>query len=327
MPRGTIESSQMKRVLAFALLAVLLVSCARRGKLVIGVVPKGQAHIFWQTVHAGAAAAAKERGVEIRWNGPSMENEFSRQVQVVESMINGRVDGIVLAPTDRVALVSVVERAAREKIPVTIFDSAIDTENYLSFVATNNYAGGETGARKIGTILEGKGSVAMLMNMPGSASTQEREKGFEETMAKEFPGIRIAVRQFGMSDRAKSLAVAEDILTAHPELNAIFASNEPGTVGAAQALKSRQLAGKVKLVGFDSSPTLVDDLKGGVIDALIVQDPFQIGFTAVKTVVAKLRGETPARKIDLPARVITAADLAKPDVQQLLNPDLDKYLK
>ena len=313
--------------MGIVLLAVLGVGCGRKGKLVIGVVPKGQALIFWQTVHAGAVAAGREAGAEIRWNGPSVETEFARQVQIVESMINGRVDAIVLAPTDRVALVSVVERAAREKIPVTIFDSAIDTENYSSFVATNNYGAGQMAARRLGEILGGRGNVAMLMNMPGSASTLEREKGFEEALGKEFPGIRIVARQFGMSDRAMSLGVAEDLLTAHPELNGLFASNEPGSVGGAQALKSRKLTERIKLVGFDSSPTLVDDLKAGAIDSLVVQDPFQIGYTAVKTVVAKLRGETPERKIDTPARLITAGELEKPEVRQLLNPDLDRYLK
>ncbi len=315
------------RLAALVVVLLLVGGCARKEKLIIGVAPKGQAHIFWQTVHAGARAAGQELGVEIRWNGPATETEYSRQIQIVESMINGRVDGIVLAPTDRVALVGVVERAAREKIPVTIFDSGINTENYVSFVATNNYAAGQMAAQRIGATLGGKGAVAMLMNMPGSASTIEREKGFEEAMAKEFPGVRIIERQFGMSDRSQSLRVAEDILTAHPELNAIFASNEPGSVGAAQALKSRRLAGKVKLVGFDSSPTLVEDLKGGVIDALVVQDPFNIGYTAVKTVVSKLRGETPPKKIDSPARVLASADLAKPEVQKLLNPELEKYLK
>jgi len=318
----------MKRLLPWILaLTALAGGCGRKGKLVIGVVPKGQAHIFWQTVHAGAASAARELDVEIRWNGPTVETEFSRQVQIVESMINGRVDGIVLAPADRVALVSVVERAAREKIPVTIFDSGIDTDHYVSFVATNNYAAGQLAARRVGEVLGGRGAVAVLMNMPGSASTQEREKGFEDALGKDFPGLRIVARQFGMSDRAKSLAVAEDLLTAHPDLNAMFASNEPGSVGAAQAVKSRQLGGKVKLVGFDSSPTLVEDLKTGVIDSLVVQDPFQIGHTAVKSVVAKLRGESLPKKIDSPARVLAARELGLPDVQRLLNPDLKKHLQ
>ena len=317
----------MRRQWILLVLAALAGGCSRQGKLIIGVVPKGQAHIFWQTVHAGAVAAAREGGAEVRWNGPAVETEFSRQVQIVDSMINGRVSAIVLAPTDRVALVSVVERAAREKIPVTIFDSAIDTENYVSFVATNNYAAGQLAARRIGQILNGRGTVAILMNMPGSASTQEREKGFEDALSQEFPQIQIAARQFGMSDRAKSMAVAEDLLTAHPGLNGLFASNEPGSVGGAQALKSRKLTDKIKLVGFDSSPTLVDDLRAGAIDSLVVQDPFQIGYTAVKTALDKLKGQTPPRKIDTPARLIAIGDLDKPEVKQLLNPDLDRYLK
>ena len=312
-----------RRWILLVLAAVALAGgCSPRGKLIIGVVPKGQAHIFWQTVHAGAVAAAREGGAEVRWNGPAVETEFSRQVQIVDSMINGRVSAIVLAPTDRVALVSVVERAAREKIPVTIFDSAIDTENYVSFVATNNYAAGQMAARRIGQILNGRGTVAMLMNMPGSASTLEREKGFEDALSKEFPQIQIAARQFGMSDRAKSMAVAEDLLTAHPGLSGVFASNEPGSVGGAQALKSRKLTDKIKLVGFDSSPTLIDDMRAGAIDSLVVQDPFQIGYTAVKTALDKLKGQTPPRKIDTPARLITTGDLDKPEVKQLLNPDL-----
>lgn len=315
------------RRLCICLALAALGGCARKGSLVIGVVPKGQAHIFWQTVHAGAVAAAREGGAEVRWNGPSVETEFARQVQIVESMINGRVNAIVLAPADRVALVGVVERAARENIPVTIFDSAIDTENYVSFVATNNYNAGQMAARRVGEILGGRGSVAMLMNMPGSASTQEREKGFEDALTREFPGVKIVARQFGMSDRAKSLAVAEDLLTANPDLSAIFASNEPGSVGGAQALKSRKLTGKVKLVGFDSSPTLIDDLRAGAIDALVVQDPFQIGYAAVKSAIEKLRGQTPQRKIDTPARLIVAGYLDKPEVQQLLHPDLDRYLR
>jgi ribose transport system substrate-binding protein len=311
-----------RRWILLVLAAALCGSCSRQAKLIIGVVPKGQAHIFWQTVHAGAVAAAREGGAEVRWNGPAVETEFSRQVQIVDSMINGRVSAIVLAPTDRVALVSVVERAAREKIPVTIFDSAIDTENYVSFVATNNYAAGQMAARRIGQILNGRGTVAMLMNMPGSASTLEREKGFEDALSKEFPEIQIAARQFGMSDRAKSMAVAEDLLTAHPGLSGVFASNEPGSVGGAQALKSRKLTDKIKLVGFDSSPTLIDDMRAGAIDSLVVQDPFQIGYIAVKTALDKLKGQTPPRKIDTPARLITTGDLDKPEVKQLLNPDL-----
>jgi ribose transport system substrate-binding protein len=129
-----------------------------------------------------------------------------------------------------------------------------------------------------------------------------------------------------MSDRAKGMSATENILTAHPNLDGVFASSEPSSVGAAQALKSRGLAGKVRFVAFDSSEGLVEDLSGGTIDALVAQDPFKIGFEAVRAVVEKLDGKKPLKKMDLSARVITKADLDQPEIKALLHPDLGKYL-
>ena len=129
-----------------------------------------------------------------------------------------------------------------------------------------------------------------------------------------------------MSDRAKGMSATENILTAHPNLDGLFASSEPSSVGAAQALKSRGLNGKIRFVAFDSSEGLVADLNAGVIDALVAQDPFKIGYEAVRAVTEKLDGKTPEKKIDLSAQVITKADLDKPEIKQLLHPDLAKYL-
>lgn len=313
---------KLQSLFLFFLSLSLLVSCQRKSQKVIAVVPKGQAHIFWQTVHAGAAAAGKEFGVEIQWNGPATETEYTKQIEIVENFIARRVDGIVLAPTERVALVGVIERARREGIPVTIFDSGADTKNYVSFVATDNYAGGQTAARRLGQLLGGKGKVAVIAVIPGSASTSERERGFQETVQKEFPGIQIAALQYGMSDRARSLAVSEDILTAHPDLQGIFASNESSAVGAAQAVKARNLSGKVRLVGFDSSPSLVDDLKSGVIDSLVVQNPYRMGYAAVKTIIEHLQQKQPPKRIDSGATLVTRDNMNTPEVQKLLNPPL-----
>lgn len=301
--------------------------CSRARKKVIGVVPKGLAHLFWQSVHAGAAAAGQEFGVEIQWNGPSLETEYSRQIQIIDAMITRRVDALAIAPADQVALIQVVDRAMAQGIPVTIFDSSLDSTNYTSYVATDNYAAGELAARHLGKILAGKGRVAMLMHVPGSGSTLAREKAFDAVMAKEFPRITIVARQFGMSDRSRALAAAEDLFTAHPDLDAIFASAEPSTVGASQAIKSRGLTGKIKFVGFDSSESLMEDLKAGVIDSLVVQDPFKIGHAAVKTLVDKLNGQPPPKRIDCRAAVITAPDLEKPEIQRLLRPPVEKYLR
>jgi ribose transport system substrate-binding protein len=309
------------------LLGLLLLTsgCAKQDRKRIAVIPKGRAHLFWQSVHAGAVAASREANVEIVWNGPATETDYTGQLQIVDAMINQRVDAIALAPIDKTAMVSVVERAAREKIPVIIFDSGVDTENFAAQVSTDNYRGGQTAAERIGKILNGKGKVAVVAVMPGAASTMLREQGFDDTIHKSFPGIEIVDKRYGMADFAKSLAVSENILTAHPDLDAIFASNESSTVGAAQALKGRK--GHVLLVGFDSSPTLLEDLQGGLIDSLVVQDPFNMGYESVKAAVLKLQGGAPVKINNMPPLLVSKENLNDPAVQKQLKPDLDKYLK
>jgi len=312
--------------LGWLLIAVLaLAACNRDTRKRIAVIPKGQAHLFWQSVHAGAVAASRENNVDILWNGPPSETDIAPQLQIVDSMITQHVDAICLAPIDRTAMVSAVERAVRQNIPVVILDSPIDTQDFVAQVATDNYAAGAIGAARMGKILNGKGKIAELAVEPGSASTMAREQGFEDAIKKDFPGIVIVDKRYGWSDRAKSLSVAENMLTAHGDLAAIFASNEASAVGASQAIKGRNA--KVKLVGFDSSPGLLDDLKSGLIDSLIVQDPFRMGHDAVAAAVEKLKGGTPQKIQNLPPRVITRENLDDPDVQQQLHPDLDKYLK
>jgi ribose transport system substrate-binding protein len=181
-------------------------------------------------------------------------------------------------------------------------------------------------ARKLAALVHSKGRIAMLMHAPGSKSTMDREAGFADCLTKEFPGVRIVARQFSMSDRAKAVAATENFLTAQPDLDGMFASAEPGSVGAALALKSRGVAGKVKLVAFDASEELVQDLKDGSIDALVAQDPFRMGYEAVKTLVDKLHGVDPPKVIDLSATVVTRDDLDKPQIKALLFPDVKKYL-
>ena len=307
-----------------ALSLVAGVGCRRQQKRIIGVVPQGQSHMFWQSIHAGAVAGARESGVEIAWNGPPHEGDSNGEIKVVDAMINRRLDAICLAPADKNAMVGVVERAAREKIPVVIFDTGIDTDAYASRVATDNYGAGQIAARRMGNILQGKGSVVIVAVQPGIASSMAREQGFEDAIRKEFPGIRIVDKRYGMTDFAMSLQVAENMLTAHPDVDGMFASNESSTVGAAQALKGR--AGKIKMVGFDWSPTLATDLQSGLIDALVVQDPFQIGYQSVKAAVLKLNGGTPQKIVDLPAVLVTRSNLNDPAIQKRINPPLEKYL-
>ncbi|MEO7143007.1 MAG: substrate-binding domain-containing protein, partial [Bryobacteraceae bacterium] len=190
---------------------------------------------------------------------------------------------------------------------------------------TDNYRAGEMAGERMGKILNGKGKVGIVASQPGAASSTAREKGFEDTIGKQFPGIQIVEKQFGMADFPLSLAKAENILAAHPDLSGLFASNESSTVGSALALKERR--SKVKLVGFDWSPALRTDLETGVIDSLMVQNPFEMGYKSVKTAVAKLNGQAVQKIQNLPARLVDRENMHNPDVEAQLNPDLKTYLE
>jgi ribose transport system substrate-binding protein len=318
----------MRKIALCAALMLLLLAtgaCSRQEKKRIAVIPKGRAHLFWQSIHAGAEAGAHDAGVEIIWNGPASETDFTGQLQIIEAMINQQVDAICLAPIDKTVMANVVDRAAREEIPVIIFDSGIDTKTFVAQVATDNYHAGELAAEYLGNLLKGKGRVAILGVQPGAASTMEREQGFEDAIKKHFPAIQIVDKRYGWADFAKSLAVAENMLTAHGNLEGMFASNESSAVGATQALKGRKST--TKLVGFDWSPTLIEDLRAGVIEALVVQDPFKMGYQAVKTAVEAIDGKPVEKMQNLPPLVVTRENLDDPLVQKQLNPPLDKYLK
>jgi len=319
--------TRLVRSLAFAGIALTLpfvAGCKKDERKVIGIVPKGQSHLFWQSVHAGAVKAARENNVELAWNGPTTEADFNGQLQIVDAMINRHVDAIALAPIDKTVMVSVVERAAREKIPVVIFDSPVDTDKFVSQVATDNYQAGKLAAGRMGSVLGGKGKIVIVAVQAGAASTMAREQGFEDAIKKDFPGIEILDKRYGEADVAKSLRVAENMLTAHPDLAGIFASNESSTAGSAQALKGRK--GTVKLVGFDAGPTLEADLRSGVIDSLVVQHPFKMGYESVLAAVTVFKGGTPQKINNLAPRLVLKEDLDKPEVQAQLNPDLKKYL-
>ncbi|MBL8240216.1 MAG: substrate-binding domain-containing protein [Bryobacterales bacterium] len=309
---------------ALGVAALSISGCNKSGQRRVAVVPKGLAHLFWQSVHAGANKAAREHSIEVLWKGPASETDYNGQIQIVDAMINQRVDAICLAPIDKTVMLSVVERAAKEKIPVVIFDSGIDTESYAAMVATDNYAAGQLAAARMGEILGGKGEVVVVAVQPGGASTMAREQGFEDAI-KKFPGIQIKDKRYGMADFAKSLQVAENMLTAFPNVNGLFASNESSAVGAARALKGRK-SSTVKMVGFDWSPTLLEDLRSGLIDSLVAQDPFQMGYRSMIAAVDKLDGKPVEKNQPLPPRLITKSNIDSPEVKAQLEPDLKKYL-
>ncbi|HYE76185.1 MAG TPA: substrate-binding domain-containing protein, partial [Blastocatellia bacterium] len=310
-------TKQLFLLALFAFCCLFILSCNRTGtnpnrRLVIAVIPKGVSHFFWQSVKKGADAAGQELNVEIAWKGPAVETDYTGQINIVEDAINKRVDGIVLAPSHGKSLVPVVEKAKREGIPVTIFDSGIETESYISYVSTDNRRGGEVAAERMGEKLGGKGKVAIIGVKKGSVSTDEREDGFRDTITKKFPGIEIVQHLYGEADMAKSLNIATDILTRNSELNGLFASNESSAVGAVRAVKQQGKSGKIVIVGFDSSPPLLDAINDGTLDSLVLQDPFKMGYEGVKTIVMQLKKETPQRRIDTGVKLLTKENMNTP---------------
>jgi len=302
------------------LLVTLGCSRTRSARTTIAVVPKGQAHVFWQSVRAGAERCAADEKVDMIWTAPAAETDLSGQANIIEDFVNRRVDAIVVAPSHRKALVPAASRAVREGIPVVVIDSGMDFEQAVSFIATDNHQGGVLAARRMGERLGGRGTVAILGIAAGAGSGLEREGGFQETIRQEFPGITIVAYQFTESDRTRGLAVAEDFLTRFPNLSGLFGSNESSAVAAARAVTNRGLQGKVTIVGFDTSSDLVQAVRDGVIDALIAQQPFRMGCEGVRAAVAALNHHPVDRRVDTGVVVVTRDNLDSPDVQRLLAP-------
>src|SRR3954447_3129634 len=268
--RFQIERLVSTRGWASSLLALVLFSagCNRTHRTTVAVIPKATGDLFWESVHAGAVKGGWEHKVDIVWDGPPAETDIAGEMKIVETMINRQVDAIVLAPSDRSAFKIVVNRARAAGIPVVIYDSGLDSQNYTSFVATDNSLGGSMAADRMGHLLKGKGKVVMIKTVPGGASTTAREDGFRSELNAKFPSIKILDERYGMANPAVARSVTENMLTAHPDLDGIFASNESGSAGASQALKAR--GGTIKLVGFDSSPMLVEQLRAGIINSLVI---------------------------------------------------------
>lgn len=300
--------------------------------LTIAVIPKGTTHDFWKAVHAGAEKAAGELNVKVSWQGPLKEDDREAQIRTVEDFVNSGVSGICLAPLDDTALVSPVNSAVQQKIPVVIFDSDLKSDKYVSFVATDNYKGGQIAGEHMVKLLNGKGRVLVLRYQEGSASTFKRESGFLDAL-KKSPGIKIvSANQYGGATRDSALRASEDLLTplkqgGKLQVEGIFCPNESTTFGMMRALENAKVAGSVRFVGFDSADELVEGLKDGHIDALVVQNPMKMGYLSVKTMVESLHGGKVPKRIDTGVELVTRANMNNPDVKDLLNPPVEKWLK
>ncbi|HEY5740911.1 MAG TPA: substrate-binding domain-containing protein [Terrimicrobiaceae bacterium] len=287
----------------------------------IAVIPKGTAHWFWKAVEGGAREGAKEAGAEMIWKGSLKEDDPGQQIRIVEQFVSEGVGGIVLAPIDDTALMRPVAAAMQKGIPVVIMDSALKGEppkDFVCTVSTNNHRAGEMAGEQLGRLLDGKGKVVLFRHKEGSASTDQREAGFLEAI-KKFPDIQVILdNRYSGTTISEAQSTALNVLDKLKEADGIFCSNEPSTLGMLRALKQNNLAGRKRLVGFDTSPGLVEGLKSGEIKALVAQNPKKMGREAVRALVAKMKGETVHAVIDIGATVVTKENLGTPQIQALL---------
>lgn len=331
----------MQKQILFLIGCILILSlsaCNRKtpksDRLTISVIPKGTTHVFWQSIHAGAIKASTELGVDIVWVGTEKEDDRQQQIALVDNQVMNQVSGIVLAPLDAMALRRPVQNAKAHRIPVVIIDSDLyDSEDfYISFIATDNREGGRLGGMHLCQLLNGKGKVVLLRYQEGSASTENREAGFMEVMSK-FPDIQVVSdEQYGGATKAQAQQVSENLLLRFKDANGnltidgIFCPNESTTYGMLQALRRQRLTGKVNFVGFDASETLVEALQQEEINGLVVQNPFKMGYLGVKTIVQSIKGDVVEKRIDTGVTLIQKDDLERKEIQELINPDLEKWL-
>jgi ribose transport system substrate-binding protein len=264
------------------------------------------------------------------WKGPLKEDDLKAQIDVVSTFIAQGVSGIVLAPLNDAALKAPVRQAKGAKIPVVIFDSDLKGDDHVSFVATDNHGAGKLAGEHMARLLDQKGNLVVLRYQEGSASTQHREMGFLDAV-KAKPGLAVVSdNQYGGATTESSFSKAESLLLAQKAqtgaVSGVFTPNESTTFGMLQALRKSNTNKRVKFVGFDASDKLVGALREGDIDGLVVQNPFNMGYLAVKTMADHLRGKPIDKRVDTGATLVTKENLDDPEVKEIVSPDLEKWL-
>jgi len=292
-------------------------------RLRIAVIPKGTSHKFWESVHAGAEQAAKEIGnVEIVWQGPALESDINRQIEIVQGMVLQGVDGIVLAPNHSESLVSAVQEANERKIPVVIFDSGLaEGAQIVSYVATDNENGGRLAAQRLADVLGGKGNVILMRYRVGSESTELREAGFLKKIA-EYKNMKVlSSDQYAEQGIDAAKAKAEQLLLQFKdEVDGFFAVCESNADGALQAIDTPEFAGKVKFIAFDRSDSLIDGLRAEKVHGIVLQDPVRMGYLSVKAMIDHLEGKEVEKRIGTGEYVATKDNMETLEMQKLLNP-------
>lgn len=288
-------------------------------KSTITLITKMKNGDYWNTVKMGADAAAREFGIDLEYQAPQDETDYTEQIRLMNQAIDQKVGSIVLAASDYEALIETTERAYDQKIPVIIIDSEVDSKKYYSFISTDNFEAGKKAGEEIIAQIGTSGRVAIMNFVKGSRNAQQREAGILEVFSK-HPNITLVATEYCQSDVRKARDLTNKIFEKHGQINAIAALSSISAVGVAQAIHELNFDGKVKVVAFDSISEEIDFIDKNVIQTTIVQNPFTIGYLGVKYAREAMLGNKIPKKIDTDIKIITKENMYLPENQKLLFP-------
>ena len=288
---------------------------------------KDTTSFYWQIVLSGACQAGKDLSVNVPQLGAQSESDINGQISTLENAVAGKPAAVVISPTEFKALGAPIDEAAKS-VPIIGIDSAADSTAFSSFLTTDNVQGGRVAADGLAAAIQEKtgkaaGNVALITSLPGVGSLDQRAKGFKEQLAAKYPDLKLVADKTADGMATTGLNIMTDLLTANPDLVGVFASNLIMAQGAGQAIAENKVADKVALVGFDSDDKTLGYLDDGTIYALVVQDPYRMGYDGIKTALAVSKGEKVEKNVDTGANLVTKANSADPKIAALIHPKLD----
>jgi len=311
-------------IVASAAMLGLAPGPARAQEPTIPIIVKDTTSFYWQIVLAGARKAGQELHVKVPELGAQSESDINGQISILENAVAGKPAAVVISPTQFAALGKPIDAGAKS-VKIIGIDSGADSKAFTSFLTTDNVQGGRAAAEALAKGIASKnggkieGDVALITSLPGVGSLDQRAKGFKEVLAK-YPGLKLVADKVADGQATTALNIMTDLITANPDMKGVFTSNLIMAQGAGQAIGENKLQNKIALVGFDNDDKLVKFLSDGVIYALIVQDPYRMGYDGIKTALAASKGEKVPEFVDTGVNTITKADMNSVRSQELLNP-------
>lgn len=319
----------MKKLALFLVVLFVLapVSALAEGPIDVAVIIKATTSDFWQYVLIGANNYAVEypERVKVTTYGPPSEADIDEQVSILENVVSSAPDAIVIASTSSDATIPMLQEAQEKGIAVITIDNRLNADCYDSFLATDNYVGGGLAAEQMvkswtALGIEPKGKVGLVNAMAGVQVLINREAGFRDKLAEIAPDVTILETRFTDNDMVKSIAAAEDMISANEDLIGLFGCNNITGDGVCRVITEQELTTKIVGIAFDSDPEEIAGVESGALKALVLQDPFGMGYKGVNFAWEKLSGKEIPKEVDTGATIVTLDNFKDPAVQGLLDP-------